>query len=67
MSLSVRPFSEPTDARVARTGQVCKYVVEAMLVAIYLPKATDVYMTFDLPRRLAASPPRHLAAWGLSN
>ena len=29
---------------VARSKQVCIYVVEALLVAIYLPKGKDVYI-----------------------
>src|SRR5277367_2018389 len=47
-------------AYVARSRQVYIYVVEVLLVAIYLPKEKDVYM-YTRP----TSPPRHLATWDL--
>jgi hypothetical protein len=47
-------------AGVARSRLVRIYVVEALLVAIYLPKKKDAYM-YTRP----TSPPRHLATWSL--
>jgi len=34
---------------VARSRQVCIYVVEALLIAIYLPKEKTLIYTRDLP------------------
>jgi hypothetical protein len=43
-----------------RAADTYAYVVEALLIAIYLPKKKDVYIHIR-----STSPPRHLATWGL--
>jgi hypothetical protein len=46
MTSSVRRVLSPEKQvmDVARSKQVCIYVVEALLIAIYLPKGKDVYI-----------------------
>ena len=42
--MPARARQRPSKPAVARSRQVCIYAVEALLVAIYLPKGKDVYI-----------------------